>query len=63
MASRLKIQGRLRFEEVRRLCSTHTLLLTILCSCYYFAFISVCINTGLICIVRVMCIVNLGSIL
>lgn len=48
-----------RFESVRYMFGQIPLLLTAVCVVYVFAFISVGVNNGCICIVRILCIFNM----
>lgn len=48
-----------RFETVRILCSKHPELLTVTCTWYFYAYISLCTHNGCICVIRVFCIISL----
>lgn len=48
-----------RLVWVRDLCKDYPILLIIPCVLYVYAFVSVCIQMGTICIIRILCILNL----
>jgi len=48
-----------RFEFIRNLCSQNPSLLTFTSLMYVFAFVSVCIHNGSICIIKIACIISL----
>jgi len=48
-----------RFEIVREVLSENPFLLTVFCSIYICGFTSVCISNSCICIIRILCIIDL----
>lgn len=48
-----------RFGSIRTLCQDYPSLLIVPCILYVYAFVSVCIQMGSICIIRILCILNL----
>lgn len=51
-----------RFATFRDILEENPILLTSLCSIYSFAFVCLCINAGFLCIIRILCIVNMTLI-
>ena len=51
-----------RFDFVVKLASDSKLFVTVVCSLYCLAFISVCVHSGCLCILRIVCLANLSFV-
>jgi hypothetical protein len=51
-----------RFDFVVKLSSENTIFVTLVCSLYCLAFISVCVHAGCLSILRIVCLTNLNFI-
>jgi hypothetical protein len=51
-----------RFDWIVKLSSESELFVTVVCSLYCLAFISVCVHSGCLCIVRILCLANLSFV-
>ena len=51
-----------RFDSFRQILSENPILVTCFCSVYSFTFICLCISAGCICIIRILCIVNMNLV-
>ena len=47
-----------RFEGARIVFTDYPMTVTYPCALYVFAFVTVCVNAGCFCIVRILCIIN-----